>query len=492
MPPPNRKPGLSKSRLIAWRQCPKRLWLEVHRPDLREITPAMAQRFQVGHQVGAIARDLEPDGVLIGHESDLAAALAETRDALARHAGRPLFEPAFQHDGLLVRIDLLLPRGRAWDLVEVKSTAGVKDYHPADAAIQAWVATHAGIDVDEVCIGHLDSGFVYPGGGDYRGLIARTPISEAVDELFDQVPEWLAGARDTLASAMPEIAVGEQCGTPFECPFLPYCEPRPVEYAVTLLPDRAGKKLARQLMEEGYADLREVPGERMTTELLARVHRATINGQPWLDPAAQDTIDALPWPRYYLDFETVGFTVPVWAGTRPFQALPFQWSCHGETSNGELFHREFLDTTGEPPMRAFAESLIDALGTTGAILVYSGYEKRILNELAAAHPDLAPALGAIVAHLFDLQPLARAHYYHPAMKGSWSIKAVLPTVAPDLDYDSLDEVRDGTAAQAAYAEMIDPATAPERKAQLERALREYCRLDTMAMVRLAHFLAQAD
>jgi hypothetical protein len=322
--------------------------------------------------------------------------------------------------------------------------------------------------------------------------IARTPISDSVDTLYDQVPEWVAGARDTLDGDMPEIAVGEQCDTPFECPFLPFCEPEPVEYPLALLPDRAGKKLARQLMEEGYADLRDVPGERMTTDLLQRVHRATLDGETWLDAAAKDAIDALPWPRYYLDFETIGFTVPVWAGTRPFQALPFQWSCHGEASDRELFHREFLDTTGEPPMRAFAVSLIDALGSSGAILVYSNYERRILNELAAAQPDLAPALRAIVARLFDLQPLARAHYYHPAMKGSWSIKAVLPTVAPDLDYDSLDEVRDGTAAQAAYAEMIDPATAPERKAQLEHALREYCRLDTMAMVRLAHFFAQAS
>jgi hypothetical protein len=451
----------------------------------------MARRFEVGHRVGAIARDLEAGGLLIGHDDDLGAALAATGDALARHRGRPLFEPAFQHDGLLVRIDLLLPRGGAWDLVEVKSTGSVKDYHHADAAIQAWVATRAGLDVDTVCIDHLDSTFVYPGGSDYRGLLARTPVNDAVDALFDEVPHWVAGARDTLAGTMPEVSVGAHCSTPFECPFRTVCEPQPLEYPVDLLPDHAGKKLARELVADGYADLRDVPAGHMTTALLERVHRATLNNQPELDRAAAAAIAALPWPRYYLDFETIGFTVPVWAGTRPFQALPFQWSCHGEASDGELFHREFLDTRGKPPMRAFAESLVETLGSEGAILVYSPYEKRILNELAAAHPDLAPALQALVARLVDLQPIVKRHYYHPAMKGSWSIKAVLPTIAPDLDYASLDEVRDGTAAQAAYAEMIDPATAPARKARLEQALREYCRLDTLAMVRLARFLASA-
>jgi hypothetical protein len=111
-------------------------------------------------------------------------------------------------------------------------------------------------------------------------------------------------------------------------------------------------------------------------------------------------------------------------------------------------------------MRRFAERLLATLGKTGAIIVYSAYERRILDGLARAFPDLADPLRAVADRLFDLLPLTRAHYYHPAMKGSWSIKAVLPTVAPDLDYGALGEVQDGTSAQAAYAEAIDPPPRP--------------------------------
>ena len=481
--------GLSKSRLIAWRQCSKRLWLEVNRPDLREITPDMERRFQVGHQVGAIARDLEDNGLLIEHETNLPAALQTTREALAQFPARPLFEPAFQHDGLLVRIDLLIPQGQIYQLVEVKSTGSVKEYHIADAAIQAWVAKRAGLSVDEVCIGHLNKEFVYPGNGDYRGLITKAPISEDVEPLLPEIPQWVAGARDTLAGGEPDIEAGSQCTDPFECPFLPYCSPAPPEYPVDLLPDRAGKSLARQLMSEGYEDLRQVPADRMPTPPMQRIHRITISGKPEIDPNAAARIDALPWPRYYLDFETIAFTVPIWPGTRPFQALPFQWSCHGESNTGEIYHREFLDITGEPPMRAFAESLIEALGSSGPILVYSSYEKRIVNELANTYTDLAPTLHALVERLVDLLPITKQHYYHPAMKGSWSIKAVLPTVAPELDYASLGEVQDGTSAQFAYLELIEPSTNNDRKLQLEAELREYCKLDTLALVRLNRFLS---
>lgn len=490
-PAPRR--GLSKSRLIAWRQCPRRLWLEVHRPDLRLDDTAVRQRYAVGHQVGALARELLPGGELIGAEDDLATALADTRQALDRWPDKPLFEPAFQHDGLLVRIDLLLPEdtaGRHHHLVEVKSTASVKDYHLPDAAIQAWVAGQAGLDLSRVSIAHLDTAFVYPGNGDYRGLFHWSEITGRIAPLMEQVPDWAAEARVVLAGGQPDIEPGDQCDTPFECPFQQHCCPPAAEYPVTLLPDRRGKALARELVAEGFEDLRDVPAARLVDPLQQRILEATRSGQARLDAEASARLGAVGWPRFYLDFETIAFALPIWAGTRPYEALPFQWSCHIESGPGQPSHADFLDTTGEAPMRRFAEQLLATLGKTGAIFVYSAYERRILGELAQAYHDLAQPIRAVMERLFDLLPLTQAHYYHPAMKGSWSLKAVLPTVAPDLDYAALGEVRDGTAAQAAYVETIDPQTPENRREALVRDLRDYCRLDTLALVRLAGFLEE--
>ena len=100
--------GLSKSRLMAFKQCPKRLWLYVHRHDLQEFSEETEQRFQIGFQVGDIARSLHPDGILIEGEN-LVEALELTRQALAEHPDRPLFEATFQRDNVLVRADVLLP-----------------------------------------------------------------------------------------------------------------------------------------------------------------------------------------------------------------------------------------------------------------------------------------------------------------------------------------------------------------------------------------------
>ena len=113
--------------------------------------------------------------------------------------------------------------------------------------------------------------------------------------------------------------------------------------------------------------------------------------------------------------------------------LPFQWSCHIESDIGELVHQEFLDTTGIPPMRGFIESLLRAVGKSGPIFVYSAFEKSRLNELASRFADLQPAVQQVIERLVDLLPITRQYYYHPDMRGSWSIKAVLPTIAPNLN-----------------------------------------------------------
>jgi len=235
--------------------------------------------------------------------------------------------------------------------------------------------------------------------------------------------------------------------------------------------------------------LRDVPADWPFSDVHRRIWLATASGTPVLDRTAAATLGALPYPRHYLDFETVAFAVPLWAGTRPWEALPFQWSLHSEPVPGELEHREFLDTSGEAPMRPCAETLLRAAGATGPIFTYSGYERTTLAALAARFPDLAPGLDALAARLVDLLPITRAAYYHRDMKGSWSIKDVLPTVAPDLDYGQLGEVQDGALAQLAYSEAIQPDTDPERCDELAAALLAYCGQDTLALVRLAHFLS---
>lgn len=483
--------GLSKSKIIQHRQCPKRLWLHVNRPDLAEEDAGVTSRMKAGHEVGEVARSLYPTGALI-ETLDVKKALSDTAQILAGQR-RPVFEAAFAHEGLLVRADLLLPVRGGYRLVEVKSSTSVKEYHLADAAIQSWVAAKAGLSVKRIEIAHIDSTFVYPGKGNYDGLFAYADISEDARALCKKdVQKWVKEARTTLHGDEPTIEPGDQCHDPFDCPFMDYCSPPPDEgvFPVEILPNKNGKNLAAELRAEGYEDIRKVPGKRLTSDKHQRIWRVTKKGKAELDPEASEALESLSFPRYYLDFETMQFAVPIWPGTRPYRQIPFQWSCHIERKNGSIDHEEFLAKDSSDPRRAFAEVLINTLKTRGPVLVYNeGFESGRLKELAEDFPDLAPALHAIRSRFVDLLVISRNHYYHRGMRGSWSLKAVLPTIAPELAYDDLN-VADGGMAQEAYAEILHPETPPDRATKLRNDLLAYCERDTWALVKMAHYFQQ--
>lgn len=258
-------------------------------------------------------------------------------------------------------------------------------------------------------------------------------------------------------------------------------------YSLELLPDANGKALAATLRAEGYTDLRDVPEERMVNSRHQRIWRVAKSGQAELNSEAGKIIGALPYPRYFIDFETIRHPVPVWADMSSNAPVPFQWSCHIETSKDVVAHCEFLADGKNDPRRHFAESLIAAIGTSGPILVYNApTERSQMQGLAKHYPDLAHALQAAIDRIFDLLPIAREHYYHPDMCGSWSIKNVLPTIAPELAYDNL-KVADGRMAAKAFAEIMHPKTSPERCQHLHNSLLLYCERDTLAMVRIAHY-----
>ena len=173
--------------------------------------------------------------------------------------------------------------------------------------------------------------------------------------------------------------------------------------------------------------------------------------------------------------------VPIYPGTRPYQQVPFQWSCHIDSGNGTMDHRVFLaDGTGDP-RRKLTEELLDWLGDSGSIVVYSSFEDAVLGKLAEQFPDLADHIHGVLDRLWDLCDVIRQHYYHPGFHGSFSIKSVLPVMVPDLSYDDL-EIGDGGTAAARFAEIeASGAAGPERE-RAAIALSEYCGQDTLAMV----------
>jgi hypothetical protein len=165
-------------------------------------------------------------------------------------------------------------------------------------------------------------------------------------------------------------------------------------------------------------------------------------------------MSGLTYPLYFFDFETIDYAIPRFDGCKPYQQVPFQYSCHVLCADGALLHREYLHTDRDDPRRPLARALLDHIGETGHLIAYNiPFERGVLRHLAAQFPEYAGRLLDMASRLWDQLPIFRKHYRDYRFGKSNSLKAVLPVIAPELSYKLLD-VQNGTEAQVVWEEMI--------------------------------------
>ncbi len=481
-----RVPRLSKSRFQSGLQCHKKLWLTCFEPRLADPIDEVRQAiFDQGHKVGELARDRYPGGVLVAEDhTQSGAALATTAKLIAGGAAC-IYEAAFEYDGVLVRADVIvrLPDGR-WDLVEVKSTSKVKPQHVTDTAIQLYVLEGAGLRVQTAGVLHLDTGYVHAGGAhDLDALFSLTDVTEEARAFLPDIPGLLADMTAMLADDCPDVRVGKRCTEPYDCDFRGHCYDKLPEFPVTEIP-RIDAEVLDNLLAEGICSMREVPPDYPgLNEAQVAACALVREGVPRFSPELAETLRGLTYPLNFLDFETVGTALPAYPSTRPYQALPMQWSCHTLHADGTLEHREFLHEEPRDPRRSFAESLLSRLPVEGPILVYSSYENTVLSSLAAHLPDLAAVIAGLQDRLFDLLPLVRRFVRHPEFHGRASLKNVLPALVDDLSYHGLS-IQNGAVAGLRYAAAFTDDLSDAERRRLFNDLRAYCATDTLALVRL--------
>ena len=479
-------PLLSKSKFLSGLQCSRRLWLEVHRPELAPPPdPQTEALFATGREVGELARQCFPRGVLVEeayHQHDQA---VERSAEVLGQAGVPaIFEAAFSHDGVCMRADIL-GRGEAgWRLIEVKSSASLKDEHVPDLAVQHHVLSGCGVEVESDHLMRINTGYVYDGRRlDLGQLFTLDDATGAVAGMAGEVPDLLAEQRTLLASLdEPAVAPAFQCASPWNCPFTSHCTEDKPRYWVRRLPG-IGRSRFEELVAAGIEDIADIPPSFGLTERQQRACMATRTGRPWVSADLGGELSAIVRPVRFLDFETIGPVIPRYPGTRPYQAIPFQWSLYTVTPSGSATHTSFLSDSDLDPRRELAESLLEALGDRGSIVAYNaGFETGIIQGLAEALPDRAARLLGLLDRVVDLLSILRRCYYHRDLLGSFSLKQVVPVLVPDCAYGDL-AIQDGAVASLEYLRMLS-APDPEERDRIRASLLDYCQRDTWAMVRI--------
>ncbi len=501
----NRRPPLflTRTRYLNGLQCPKMLWLRVNRrenfpdPEIREQAVSMSRTAR------ELAAARFPGAVAISH-GEYSAMEEKTRALLSSGKGeQTLTHAALSFQNCYCLMDILRVRedGRT-ELYMVKSASHVSASSREDLAYQYYILRMAGFRVKKAAVLYINK--------DYR-----LPEKENVDpasffremDLTGEMKKKMSWIRDRIAALriycaqdrLPMRTLSEGCFSPYDCMCFQDCgKDLPKNHVFTLsstpLSDKA--QLYRE-GKRGFSDLvipSDVPGQGLRTipglsdaaalQVLCELEKRPLQAD--LD-AVREFLHNLWKPLYFLDFEAFQPAVPVYPGTKPFETIVFQYSLHFEKPDGTIGHREYLGEPQEDPRRGLSEALCADIPADACILVYnSSYEKKRISELAALYPAHAEHLKKMNEHIVDLMPVFKEKkIYDRRMRGSYSLKNVLPALFPDddsLNYGSLSGVSQGQEAADAFP-MLLRLSGAEKEALRSEMLR-YCALDTFAMVKI--------
>lgn len=485
---------LSKSQYIRGLQCHKSLWLYRHRRDLIPPTPPSLQLiFDQGHKIGELAWQRFPGGRLIAEDHlQIPKAVAATETAVADGAAT-IYEAAAIFDRVLVRPDILIRKGNAWDMVEVKGSTEVKDVYLDDVAIQKYVLDGAGLPVRRCFVMHVDNSYVRDGAIEPDKFFDLVEVTKEASARQRDIPARVAAMHRVLAQASaPNIEIGPRCSDPYDCEFVGHCWKHIPEYSVFDLVRIRHEKVAR-LVDRGILEIQDIPDGfplSAAQEIQVAVERS---GKPFIDrPAIAKFVAEPEYPLHFLDFETISPAIPPYDGLRPFQQIPFQASLHIQrTRGGAIEHLEYLGDAKIDPRPGMVEFLTSSITPTGSVVAYNAaFEGTRIAEMADAYRRARKALLSIKNRLWDLAtPFRSAAYVHPKFQGSWSIKAVLPALVPGMTYEGM-RIANGGDASIAYLNLMNGSLPAGEVKRTIKALKDYCGQDTLAMVELlAHLHA---
>jgi len=472
---------LSKSKYLTGLQCPKLLWLEINDPKrLPQVDLATQFIFDQGNLVGELAKKLFPEGIDVPSD-DFMGNIAATRDLLNER--KPLFEAGIMAGRIYSRVDILRPaNGGQWDIIEVKSSTSVKDVNIHDVAFQKHCCESQDLSVSHCYLAYINNQYVRDGEINSQELFKIDDITDLVEE----DSHWIRDRIDSMFEDMarekcPEIGIGPHCRDPYECALAECWDFLPEHNIFNLY---YGGKKCFDLYDSGIFTVKEIPDSYKLNGKQCIQRNCEISGQPYMDKEAiNDFLNTLQYPLYYLDFETIGPGVPLFDGTRPYQAIPFQFSLH-VVSNGKASpeHFSFLADSPDDPRPAFLSELKKVLGDSGSIVVYNqGFEEGILKKLAVAFPEYDDWITGVRGRLGDLlQPFRGFCYYHPQQKGSASIKRVLPALT-GRGYDGM-EISEGNEASIKFYTVTYGMPTEEERNKVRADLEKYCALDTEGMI----------
>jgi len=458
-----------------------------------------------GNKVGDLAMGYFGSFTEVEFSHDKQKMVKET-EKLMKAGSKVITEAAFTYDGDFCIVDILLAVPGGYELIEVKSSSGspgdtakdVKDVFLHDMSFQTYILTNCGLEIKSVKLMCLNRDYVRQGALDIKELFVLIDCTDKVFKMKEDVSEKIRDFKAFMAQEdEPVVDIGGRCDKPYECGYKNWClKDLPEENNIFQIGWSIRAKKTYKAYKDGIHSFQDAlkaynDGRlKLNEKQLRQVNFAVNDMEPHIDrEGINEFLSLVRYPLYFLDFETFQSAIPLWDNTSPYKLITFQYSLHIQNKRGgEVAHKEFLGSDGLDPRRELAERLCADIPADACVISYNmSFEKTRIRQMSELFSDLSNHLMSINANMIDLMdPFSSGAYYTRELGGGYSIKKVLPALLPgdpELDYKSLDErVQHGGNAMDIYPTMhLQP---PEEAEAIRKALLAYCRLDTLAMVKI--------
>lgn len=483
---------ITKSQYCKGIQCPKILWMDENKPE--ESNAVLLESIMAnGAIVGELARQYYGEYSLVEISFDKQEMVEQTRRFMEDGA-ESIAEASFLYNGHFCAVDLLHRNGNGWDIIEVKSSTHVSSIYEDDMSFQYYILSKCGVDIKCVYNMHINNTYVRHGDLDLKELFIMENYTDIAKSKFYEVEANILKICIYMESEEePCKDIDLCCVEPYECAYRKYCERHLSENTIFDV-HGLNKKKKYLYYHHGVVSFEDILEQKpkMSAKQYMQVNATQNNVADIVNKQAiKEFLKTIVYPIYHLDFETFQQAVPEFEGGIPYAQIPFQYSLHIEHGDGTLEHKEFLAQEGIDPRKSLAERLCEDIPMGAYCLAYNmSFEKQVLEKLADTFLELSVHILDIRSNMHDLMvPFRQGDYYSKSMKGSYSIKYVLPALCagdPELDYHQLDEVHNGIEASYAYADLGKHSS--EEIVVTRNNLLKYCRLDTLAMVKILEVL----
>lgn len=483
--------NLSKSSYCKCVQCEKILWLNKYMPVNNENN-SKESVFKTGQEVGEVAKELFGDYIDIPTDDDFKKRIEKTSQLLS-DKGNIITEASFSYNNNFCSVDILKNDFDGVEIYEVKSSTKIKDIYIDDVAYQYFVLSNLDLCVKKACIVYINNEYIREKELDINQLFNIEDVTELVLEKQAEIKDNIEMINNFMktydSTHEPPKDIGMHCFEPYSCDFWQYCTknlPKPNVFDITGM--YKSKKFEKYY--EGKISFEDLKNEKINPKYLEQIDFELNSREAKIEKEEiRDILNTLKYPLYFIDYESCQYAIPEFEGTKAYQQIPFQYSLHIiKEKGGPLEHREFLAQAGdENVIRNFAESMINDMSEDGSVIVYNKtFESGRNREIGKMFPDLKEDMDRFNNNMVDLMvPFRKRNYYTKEMKGSYSIKYVLPALYPDdseLNYNELSLIHKGDEASQAFLTLKDKS--PEEQKEIRKALLEYCKLDTYAMVKI--------